>query len=80
MSVVIPSCRDSHLVLDQVCFPLDPKTSRQAGWHSEQSVACQMSATNNFLPALIANSGGEQQALEIDKLITNLNYLGVGPV
>lgn len=65
MSVLIPFCQDSHLVLDQVCFPLDPQTSRQACWYSEQSIACQMSVTNNFLPALIAN-GGEQQALEIN--------------
>ncbi|XP_054690283.1 regulator of G-protein signaling 8 isoform X2 [Grus americana] len=29
MSVIIPSCQDSHLVLDQACFPLDPEPSRQ---------------------------------------------------
>lgn len=69
MSVVIPSCQDGHLMLDRVCFPLDPKTSRRAAWHSEQGIACQRSVTNDFLPALTANSGGKQQPLEINELL-----------
>lgn len=62
MSVVIPSCWAMRV------FPWTLKQAgRQAAWHSEQSIACQMSVMNNFLPALIANSGGEQQALEINE-------------
>jgi len=62
MSALIPSCHDSHFVLDQVCFPLDPKAGRQAAWHSKQGIACQVPVANNFLPALMANSGGEHQS------------------
>lgn len=66
MSVVIYSSPDSHLTLDQVCFLVDPHTSRQAACHSEHNIAYHMSVTKSFLSALIANSVREQQALEVN--------------